>query len=185
MNKLIVLILVTFIILITNYIYVTNEGFTSTDASSGEQQSNCNNASYLEENCLSCRSYNTEDSCPEDGCEWDSTTNKCIDTTNTDSNCGQITAVDGSEYNVHTVCPYSPECVGICLNDFTYTAENTPQYSNSNTPPWNLMRGNLKINTTGDDNDESHLFISSRCYECIKNFYKITKLMKENSCGQA
>ena len=181
MNKLIVLILVTFIILITNYIYVTNEGFTPTVVSSGEQQSNCNNASYLEENCLSCSSYNTEESCPSEGCRWDSNTNKCIDP-NSDSNCGQITAADGSDYNVHTVCPYSPECVGICLNDFTYTTENTPQYSNRS--PWNTMRGNLKINATGGEDDETHSFISSRCFECIKNFYKITKLIKDNPCGQ-
>ena len=47
-----------------------------------------------------------------------------------------------------------------------------------------MMKGNLKINTDGGNDDESHIFMSSRCYECIKNFYKITQLVKENPCGQ-
>ena len=82
---------------------------------------------------------------------------------------------------------HSPECLGVCLNDFTFTEDNLPY---NNAYPYNTLINKLKIRVNGvndslsteDQEDQSHLFISSRCFECVKNFYKITELIRNNSC---
>lgn len=187
MNKLIVLVLVTVIILIINYVYVTNEGFTDETEAAIE----CNHyESAIDENCSVqpiCGIYRTEADCP-DSCIWDENKEKCVDdNADDDSDCGVINSVTGDQFRINTVCPYSPECLGICLNDFTFTEQNLPY---DNIPPYNTLINKLKIKVDGindsalleDQEDQSHLFVSSRCFECVKNFYKITELIRNNTC---
>ena len=189
MNKLIVLVIVTVIILIINYVYVTNEGFT--DATEAAIECNHYGDSIIEENCsvTLCGIHKTNADCPTDSCIWDTDKNKCVDNNNDkDSDCSVINSLIGDKFKINTVCPYSPECMGICLNDFTFTKENLPY---NNVTPYNSLINNLKINVDGidsslaseDQEDQSHLFVSSRCFECVKNFYKITELLLNNSCG--
>jgi hypothetical protein len=189
MNKLIVLVIVTVIILIINYVYVTNEGFT--DSTEAAIECNHYGDSIIEENCsvTLCGIHKTNADCPTDSCIWDTDKNKCVDNNNDkDSDCSVINSLIGDKFKINTVCPYSPECMGICLNDFTFTKENLPY---NNVTPYNSLINNLKINVDGidsslaseDQEDQSHLFVSSRCFECVKNFYKITELLLNNSCG--
>ena len=196
MNKLIVLVIVTVIILIINYVYVTNEGFIGTTEATEltEAVIECNHYGdpIIAENCsvTLCGIHKTEADCPNDGsCIWKSDKNKCVDKNNDeDSDCSVIESLIGDQFRINTVCPYSPECLGICLNDFTFTEENLPY---NNVTPFNSLITNLKIKVDGIDNslysedqeDQSHLFVSSRCFECVKNFYKITELLLDNRCG--
>ena len=62
-----------------------------------------------------------------------------------------------SANSVNIICPSNPSCVGQCLNMFTWT-DNT-----SNGAP--VTMGELK-----DENDKD-IYFSSRCNECIDNFY--------------
>lgn len=188
MNKLIVLVIVTLIILVINYVYVTNEGFSDGTEAALE----CNHyESAIEENCSVepiCGRYRTQADCPVQGCTWDENKEKCVgNNLDNDSDCGVINSVTGDEFRINTVCPYSPECLSICLNDFTFTEENLPY---NNVTPYNSLINKLKIKVNGvndsveleDQEDQSHLFISSRCFECVKNFYKITELIRNNGC---
>jgi hypothetical protein len=87
-----------------------------------------------------------------------------------DSNCNRIDDAENpmGSYLVHNVCPKDPSCIGICINDHTWTSVNKPlNYDNSKI-------GSLK------NNEFSHLITSSRCTECIKNFHQILKLIKES-----
>ena len=144
---------------------------------------NCKYESILkeEEKCTTflCKNNKNEKQCMvhKDKCIWDKETKICRNK-GQDSDCSKIESLTGDDFNIHTVCPYSPECLGICLNDFTYTNHNLER---SDSPPWKDLVGKLKIETKGENN-QSHIFTSSRCFECVRNFYKITDLLSNNSC---
>ena len=70
-----------------------------------------------------------------------------------------------------TVNPNLPECVGICINQHTNTSENIGSSGSSR----NSVIGQLK---TG--HQPFHIR-TSRCDQCIKNFYKGLKLMKDKN----
>ena len=63
--------------------------------------------------------------------------------------------------SLHMVNPKTPCCLRTCINDFTYTEENTPidtiDYEN-------------KIGTYKED-IPLHLYFASKCSECLDNFY--------------
>ena len=177
MDKLFILVVVLLCILLINYIYVTREGFNG-----------CKYYPSVTEKCSSfyCKIHTTKKECNNHKahCEWNIPNGKCANKENVnvnalnDSDCSKIETLSGDSFNINTVCPYSPECLGICLNDFTYTKDNLDKqevrYRRS-------LIGKLKIETKGED-DQSHIFLSSRCMECVKNFHKITELLHKNSC---
>ena len=67
------------------------------------------------------------------------------------------------------VCPEKPECVGICINQHTYTKENIV-----NDPLKTLDDvGTLKNGQTKSD------VISTNCGLCIDNFYNGLKKMND------
>lgn len=151
MNKVIIIVVIVLIILIIGNIYITNEGFSSgapTQLSPPTTQSSSPPTEYVEQEC----SFDDEEE---------------------DSNCNSIEDTEtGDTFYVHNVCPNDPRCLGICINDHTWTELNKPQtYTNAQT-------GELK-------NDKfKHLISSSRCGQCVKNFYKIIELIKDsNQCN--
>jgi hypothetical protein len=92
-----------------------------------------------------------------------------FDDEDTDENCNQIEDIENNNsFTVHTVCPKDPRCLGICINDHTWTSANKSLYNYVN-----ANEGDLK------NNKFKHLIGSSRCGECINNFYQITKLIRE------
>ena len=68
-----------------------------------------------------------------------------------------------------TVNPNLPECVGICINQHTNTKENIGESSRSST------LGELK------PGHNANIVEVTRCDQCIKNFYKPLKLMKDKN----
>ena len=75
----------------------------------------------------------------------------------------------GNTFTVNTVCPKDPKCLGICINDHTWTDANKRFLNYTNVQSGDLKNPKYK-----------HLISSSRCGECIKNFYQITQLIKDN-----
>lgn len=77
----------------------------------------------------------------------------------------------GSDPNIAniTVNPNLPECVGICINQHTNTKENIGESSRNST------LGELK------PGHNANIVEVTRCDQCIKNFYKPLKLMKDKN----
>ena len=91
-----------------------------------------------------------------------------------DENCNVIEDPNNNNsFLVHNVCPKDPRCLGICINDHTWTDANKRFLNYTNAESGELKNQNFK-----------HLISSSRCSECIKNFYQITKLISDsNQCN--
>jgi hypothetical protein len=145
MNKLIIIIIIVLLILIIGNIYITNEGFSS---GSPTTQPPLPTTQYVEPECR----FDDED---------------------VDSNCNRIEDSEtGDSFYVHNVCPNDPRCLGICINDHTWTEANIPEnYTNA-------ITGRVK------NYEFKHLISSSRCGQCIKNFIKIAELIKDsNQCN--
>ena len=143
MYKVIVLILIVLIIIIIGNIYITREGFFNSPNSPDQCQ--------------------TETDGDDDECTFDEEDN--------DKNCNLIEDKENNNsFYVHNVCPKDPRCLGVCINDHTWTDANKRvlNYTNAET-------GALK------NPKFSYLISSSRCGECIKNFYWITKLIRDNN----
>ena len=90
-----------------------------------------------------------------------------------DKDCNKIEA-DNTEFLVHNVCPVDPKCLGICVNNFTWTEENKNALGFFDRDSFKL--GELKSN----DDKIKALLMSSRCGECIKNFYSGINLLQSN-----
>ena len=76
---------------------------------------------------------------------------------------------------IHLVNPYNPCCLRTCINDFTYTPEN----SNSSTE-----YGKLKSFISNDSDNLDTLYVS-QCDQCIKNFSKAIKILNTgNKCSK-
>ena len=88
-----------------------------------------------------------------------------------DDDCSVIQTETGS-FLVHNVCPSDPKCLGICVNDHTWTTKNKDALGNLDSRLNEV--GNLK------NPDQSHLVSSSRCMECIKNFYFIVDIINNS-----
>ena len=74
------------------------------------------------------------------------------------------------------VCPYKPECVGICINQHTYTNENIVN---------EILKNEDNIGEIKDDQTEADV-LSTNCGICIDNFYTGLKLMDNygKQCSQ-
>lgn len=70
-----------------------------------------------------------------------------------------------------TVDPKLPQCVGICINQHTYTKENTK----------NIFIADPSFLTKKKTNQNDDDIINTRCGECINNFYYGLELLKEES----
>ena len=83
-----------------------------------------------------------------------------------------ITITDDSDIKVN---PDRPECVGICINQHTYTKENTEEYPSLLRPD---SIGNIKYG-------HNNRIIKNNCGLCISNFYEGLKLMDSmgNQCS--
>ena len=93
-----------------------------------------------------------------------------FDDTDNDENCNMIEDPDtNNTFLVHNVCPKDPRCLGICINDHTWTDANKSALNYTNVETGKLKNEKYK-----------HLVNSSRCSECIKNFYQITKLISDS-----
>ena len=88
-----------------------------------------------------------------------------------DSDCSVIDIENGS-FRVNNVCPSDARCLGVCINDHTWTAVNKQQLG-SRDSLYNVI-GELK------NPDQSHLVSSSRCMECVKNFYFIADIINNS-----
>lgn len=78
---------------------------------------------------------------------------------------------------IHLVDPNSPCCLRTCINDFTYTPENTPKNSRYSSEYGNL----LPFVSSNPDNLDT-LYVS-QCDQCIKNFSKAIELLNTgNKC---
>lgn len=140
MFKVTILVLIVFIIILIGNIYITRDGFTGISPPDPPTTSTL---------------LNPECSYEEEG---------------DDENCNMIEDKEtNNTYFVHNVCPKDPKCLGICINDHTWTDANKRvlNYTNAET-------GELK------NEKYKHLVNSSRCGECIKNFFQITKLISDS-----
>ena len=139
MFKVLVLILTVLIIILIGNIYITREGFGGGDNSTP----------------TSTTKIDTE-------CSFDESER--------DENCNMIEDPDtNNSFLVHNVCPKDPKCLGICINDHTWTDANKRALNYTSVETGVLKNEKYK-----------HLINSSRCSECIKNFYQITKLIGDN-----
>jgi hypothetical protein len=104
------------------------------------------------------------------------TINFCnMETPERTNDCSIIETESGA-YRVHNVCPTDPRCLGVCVNDHTWTTKNKEELGNFDSL-YNIV-GELK------SDDQSHLVASSRCLECVKNFYFIADIIsKSKNCA--
>jgi hypothetical protein len=72
-------------------------------------------------------------------------------------------------HNIHFVYPNNPCCLRTCINDFTYTKENTPK----NSPHFSNI-GKYK------DHIDKNLYFASKCSMCLDNFYVSLKRLSSN-----
>ena len=101
----------------------------------------------------------------------------CVfDETEKDDDCNKGITSNGHEFKIHNVCPLNPKCLGICVNDFTWTEENIAELSNK----FNIDTSSFKVGElkNKDDLKLQAIFQSSRCMECVKNFYQGISLMQ-------
>ena len=76
-----------------------------------------------------------------------------------------------TQVQIETVDPLLPECVGICINQHTYTKDNTK----------NIFIPSPEFISQRKSNQSEATVMNTRCGECINNFYKGLILMKEQS----
>ena len=93
-----------------------------------------------------------------------------------DDDCNKGITNDGHEFKIHDVCPLNPKCLGVCVNDFTWTEENKAELSQK----YNIDTSSFDLGDLKNKNDKKlkAIFQSSRCMECIKNFYPGISLMQ-------
>jgi hypothetical protein len=92
---------------------------------------------------------------------------KIIMRENFDNNC-YVTddCIEREDTSIVLVNPELPECVGICINQHTYTNENIDNNSDLS------LIGRIKNGHSQED------IIVSNCGQCISNFYQGLKNMK-------
>ena len=84
-----------------------------------------------------------------------------------DNNCYVIDdCIKRGDTSIVRVNPELPECVGICINQHTYTNENIDNNSDLS------LIGRIKNNQSPED------VIVSNCGQCINNFYQGLKNMQ-------
>ena len=73
-----------------------------------------------------------------------------------------ITPNVNTQVQLVTVNPLLPECIGICINQHTYTKENTKD----------IFIPNPNIISQKKSNQSDSTIMTTKCGECINNFYK-------------
>jgi hypothetical protein len=93
-----------------------------------------------------------------------------------DDDCNKGITANGHEFKIHNVCPLNPKCLGVCVNDFTWTEENIAELSKK----YNIDTSSFKLGELKNEDDLKlkAIFQSSRCMECVKNFYQGISLMQ-------
>lgn len=87
-------------------------------------------------------------------------------------NCGSLRSAGEKPDNLKIVCPTNPDCIGKCINMFTWTKNSSAGILVNN--------GELK-----DENYKDYYFCT-RCNECIDNFYNNMTLVNtphQKTCG--
>ena len=67
------------------------------------------------------------------------------------------------------VCPNKPECVGICINQHTYTDENISE---------DILKTSDDVGTLKNNQNNADV-ITTNCGLCIANFYEGLKKMND------
>tara|TARA_B110001469_G_scaffold127723_1_gene150048 strand:+ start:2460 stop:3095 length:636 start_codon:yes stop_codon:yes gene_type:complete len=206
-KKLILLGIIVLIIILLGCIFITNEGFVSNqnDQDNKCSKSKCSkiidnekckedteckwkNNKCLDNTCIQseCSLIHNNAKCNEDTeCKWDTADKMCKKSKqgNKDSNCNKITIKKSDksieEKSINTVCPTDPKCVATCIDDHTWINDETQ--SNIFTNKLENYDGDMN-NSTLKSPDDAHLITSSRCMECIKNFFPVVSLIKNHSC---
>ena len=63
-----------------------------------------------------------------------------------DKNCNYIEdKVNNNSFYVHNVCPKDPRCLGICINDHTWTDANKRPLNYLNAKTGDLKKPNMDI----------------------------------------
>jgi len=195
MNKLCILIFVFVFLIIIGSVFITREGFDDSQAtsSSSAKEDPCS----IFEKCKKIdvsqedKSSQKKDEICKKGnakCEFDENTGICgVNKELKDSDCSEIETKEKEKKDkpniqtVFNVCPENPDCVGICLNQFTWTEENMKDYYFDDLEEQQDFVGRLK--TLNKDKEKTkNLIVTSQCYKCIKNFYPILNLLHENKC---
>ena len=146
MYRIYILIIVVVLIIIIGNIFITREGFY--------------------------QAGNEDDGAADDEEVTEQVEQECVFTTEqVENDCNKIVTDDGDEFEVHNVCPLNPSCLGICVNDFTWTEENKAALGQFDRNSYRV--GELKSN----DEKLKAIFKSSRCMECVKNFYTGSELI--------
>lgn len=86
-------------------------------------------------------------------------------------NCGSINSASLGRINFNKVCPTDPNCVGQCINMFTWDTDSF------NGQP-------VDIGTLKEPNHKNYYFCT-RCNECMNNFYDSLNLLNtphQQSC---
>ena len=191
-KKLILLVIILLIIILLGCIFITNEGFKVSQCSENKCSNNKNNQDCVNDpyckwnknNCeykcsqSECSLIHSKKQCNSVECIWDDLDNMCkSNNTNEDSNCNKITIKtvgNIEEKSINTVCPTDPKCVATCIDDHTWIKNDTPFI---NTGAQDMTNATLK------SENSAHLITSSRCMECIKNFFPIISLIKNHNCN--
>lgn len=147
MYRIYILLVVVVLIIIIGNIFITREGFYQ--AGDGEDEETAEEEEVTEQVEQEC-TFTTEQ---------------------VENDCNKIVTDDRDEFEVHNVCPLNPMCLGICVNDFTWTEENKAALGQFDKDRYKV--GELKSN----DEKLKAIFKSSRCMECVKNFYTGAELM--------
>ena len=80
-----------------------------------------------------------------------------------------------SNYNIHMVYPKDPCCLRTCINDFTYTEENTQE----NSPDRNRLGQYRQF-------IDKNLYFASKCDQCLENFYvALKRLNSDHHCDES
>ena len=147
MYKIYIVLLIIILILVIGNIFITREGFFQGEIPSATIES----LKIREDNCV-------------------------FDEENKNDDCNKGITEDGNEFKIHNICPLNPKCLGVCVNDFTWTEENIAQISKK----YNIDTSRYKVGDLKKKNDKKleAVFQSSRCMECVKNFYPGIELMQ-------
>lgn len=156
--RIVIVVLVILIIFLVSNIFITREGFYTNELSNNISI----NQDFITPNTIEEFSILEPYECS-------------YDEEPSDDDCYNIRTIQGDEKKVRNVCPKDPRCLGICIDDHTWTEKNKRDLG--------AFDSNLNVVGKLRHPDMKHLISSSRCLECIKNFGTAANLLREsNSC---
>lgn len=193
--KLLSLCSILIILIILGFIFITREGFQSTNyiEKSNEDLSNSFNSfskkNELDEffkDCNECYNIQESELCiNNEQCEWMKNIlghDKCFPKTESKNFCNKYIDDTSSEELIESICPYNPNCLGKCIHMLTHTCG---QYKTSTSNQDKCILGNLDETSYHKNGELKYdeyktipIFNASRCMECVKNFYPIVSLLQ-------